>query len=74
MDGQASFLLPMAGVFVVLFRIVMLLLSSWPRIPSADDGRGAKANARVVRQQEALFSSVYEGLIAVWIRTVTLPP
>lgn len=42
---RAEFLLPMAGVFVVLLGILMLL--SWfpgRAYPSADDGHGAKAN------------------------------
>lgn len=63
---RAEFLLPMAGVFVVLLGILMLL--SW--FPAAHIrrqmmGMEPKQIARVVRQQEALFSSVYEGLIAV---------
>lgn len=56
----------MAGVFVVLLGILMLL--SWftaAHIRRQMMGMEPKQIARVVRQQEALFSSVYEGLIAV---------
>lgn len=63
---RAEFLLPMAGVFVVLLGILMLL--SWflaAHIRRQMMGMEPKQIARVVRQQEALFSSVYEGLIAV---------
>ncbi|ENA4996456.1 sensor histidine kinase DpiB [Escherichia albertii] len=63
---RAEFLLPMAGVFVLLLGILMLL--SWflaAHIRRQMMGMEPKQIARVVRQQEALFSSVYEGLIAV---------
>lgn len=63
---RAEFLLPMAGVFVVLLGILMLL--SWflaAHIRRQMMGMEPKQIARVVRQQEALFSSVYEGLIEV---------
>ncbi|XPE70351.1 hypothetical protein ACNKHP_20850 [Shigella boydii] len=54
------------SVFVVREGSDVAVGGSWPaHIRSADDGHGAKKIARVVRQQEALFSSVYEGLIAV---------
>lgn len=41
---RAEFLLPMAGVFVVLLGILMLLSCSRSAYPSANDGHGAKAN------------------------------
>ncbi|KIO38419.1 hypothetical protein SU67_24970, partial [Escherichia coli O139:H28 str. E24377A] len=54
-DGGLSFLLPMAGVFVVLLGILMLL--SWflaAHIRRQMMGMEPKQIARVVRQQEAL--------------------
>ncbi|HCB4367946.1 TPA: sensor histidine kinase DpiB [Salmonella enterica] len=63
---RLDFLLPMAGVFVLLLLVLMLL--SWffaAHIRRQMLGMEPKQIARVVRQQEALFSSVYEGLIAV---------
>lgn len=63
---RSDFLLPMAGVFIVLLLVLMLL--SWffaAHIRRQMLGMEPKQIARVVRQQEALFSSVYEGLIAV---------
>ncbi|WP_410688099.1 sensor histidine kinase DpiB [Citrobacter europaeus] len=63
---RSDFLLPMAGVFILLLLILMLL--SWffaAHIRRQMLGMEPKQIARVVRQQEALFSSVYEGLIAV---------
>lgn len=63
---RLDFLLPMAGVFVLL--LVVLMLLSWffaAHIRRQMLGMEPKQIARVVRQQEALFSSVYEGLIAV---------
>ncbi|MFP2823332.1 sensor histidine kinase DpiB [Citrobacter braakii] len=63
---RSDFLLPMAGVFILLLLVLMLL--SWlfaAHIRRQMMGMEPKQIARVVRQQEALFSSVYEGLIAV---------
>ena len=63
---RSEFLLPMAGVFILLLLVLMLL--SWffaAHIRRQMLGMEPKQIARVVRQQEALFSSVYEGLIAV---------
>ncbi|ROP59550.1 two-component system cit operon sensor histidine kinase CitA [Enterobacter sp. BIGb0383] len=63
---RLDFLLPMAGVFILL--LVVLMLLSWffaAHIRRQMLGMEPKQIARVVRQQEALFSSVYEGLIAV---------
>ncbi|MDL4383739.1 histidine kinase [Citrobacter braakii] len=63
---RSDFLLPMAGVFILLLMVLMLL--SWlfaAHIRRQMLGMEPKQIARVVRQQEALFSSVYEGLIAV---------
>lgn len=63
---RSDFLLPMAGVFILLLLVLMLL--SWffaAHIRRQMLGLEPKQIARVVRQQEALFSSVYEGLIAV---------
>ncbi|MCO4138256.1 sensor histidine kinase DpiB [Citrobacter portucalensis] len=63
---RLDFLLPMAGVFILLLLVLMLL--SWffaAHIRRQMLGMEPKQIARVVRQQEALFSSVYEGLIAV---------
>ncbi|HDT5958178.1 TPA: sensor histidine kinase DpiB [Citrobacter freundii] len=63
---RSDFLLPMAGVFILLLLVLMLL--SWffaAYIRRQMLGMEPKQIARVVRQQEALFSSVYEGLIAV---------
>ena len=63
---RLDFILPMAGVFVLL--LVVLMLLSWffaAHIRRQMMGMEPKQIARVVRQQEALFSSVYEGLIAV---------
>ncbi|WMY73304.1 sensor histidine kinase DpiB [Buttiauxella selenatireducens] len=63
---RLDFLLPLAGVFVVILIILMLL--SWlfaSHIRRQMLGMEPRQIARVVRQQEALFGSVYEGLIAV---------
>ena len=63
---RSDFLLLMAGVFILLLLVLMLL--SWffaAHIRRQMLGMEPKQIARVVRQQEALFSSVYEGLIAV---------
>jgi len=63
---RLDFLMPMAGVFILL--LVVLMLLSWffaAHIRRQMLGMEPKQIARVVRQQEALFSSVYEGLIAV---------
>lgn len=63
---RSDFLLPMAGVFILLLLLLMLL--SWffaAHIRRQMLGMEPKQIARVVRQQEALFGSVYEGLIAV---------
>ncbi|HCU0294987.1 TPA: sensor histidine kinase DpiB [Citrobacter sedlakii] len=63
---RLDFILPMAGVFVLL--LVVLMLLSWlfaTHIRRQMMGMEPRQIARVVRQQEALFSSVYEGLIAV---------
>ncbi|HED3910112.1 TPA: sensor histidine kinase DpiB [Citrobacter freundii] len=63
---RSDFLLPMAGVFILLLLVLMLL--SWffaAHIRRQMLGMEPKQIARVVRQQEALFSLVYEGLIAV---------
>lgn len=63
---RSDFLLPMAGVFILLLLVLMLL--SWffaAHIRRQMLGMEPKQIARVVRQQEALLSSVYEGLIAV---------
>lgn len=63
---RSDFLLPMAGVFILLLLVLMLL--SWlfaAHIRRQMLGMEPNQIARVVRQQEALFSSVYEGLIAV---------
>ena len=63
---RSAFFLPMAGVFILLLLVLMLL--SWffaAHIRRQMLGMEPKQIARVVRQQEALFSSVYEGLIAV---------
>ncbi|MBS6110222.1 MAG: sensor histidine kinase DpiB [Citrobacter freundii] len=63
---RSDFLLPMAGVFILLLLVLMLL--SWffaAHIRRQMLGMEPKQIARVVRQQEALFSSVCEGLIAV---------
>ncbi|HFZ8993750.1 TPA: sensor histidine kinase DpiB [Citrobacter freundii] len=63
---RLDFILPMAGVFVLL--LVVLMLLSWlfaAHIRRQMLGMEPKQIAQVVRQQEALFSSVHEGLIAV---------
>ncbi|MHA6308011.1 sensor histidine kinase DpiB [Hafnia paralvei] len=63
---RLDFLLPMGGVFVLILIILMLL--SWmfaTHIRRQMLGMEPHQIARVVRQQEALFGSVYEGLIAV---------
>ncbi|MEJ4043725.1 sensor histidine kinase DpiB [Erwinia sp. SLM-02] len=66
-DGwRLNFLLPMAGVFI--FILLILLLLSWlfaAHIRRQMMGMEPRQIARVVRQQEALFGSVFEGLIAV---------
>ena len=63
---RLDFLLPLAGVFVLI--LVVLMLLSWlftVHIRRQMLGMEPRQIARVVRQQEALFGSVYEGLIAV---------
>lgn len=63
---RLDFLLPLAGVFV--FILVALMLLSWAfaaHIRRQMLGMEPQQIARVVRQQEALFGSVFEGLIAV---------
>ena len=63
---RSDFLLPMPCLFILLLLVLMLL--SWffaAHIRRQMLGMEPKQIARVVRQQEALFSSVYEGLIAV---------
>ena len=63
---RLDFLLPLAGVFVLILIILMLL--SWmfaSHIRRQMLGMEPRQIARVVRQQDALFGSVYEGLIAV---------
>lgn len=63
---RLDFLLPLAGVFVLLLFILLFL--SWlftAHIRRQMLGMEPQQIARVVRQQEALFGSVYEGLIAV---------
>lgn len=63
---RLDFLLPLAGVFV--FILIVLLLLSWlfaSHIRRQMLGMEPAQIARVVRQQEALFGSVFEGLIAV---------
>ncbi|MFG6655580.1 sensor histidine kinase DpiB [Scandinavium sp. M-37] len=63
---RLDFLLPMAGVFVLI--LIILLLLSWlfaAHIRRQMMGMEPRQIARVVRQQEALFGSVFEGLIAV---------
>ncbi|MCS3602165.1 two-component system cit operon sensor histidine kinase CitA [Buttiauxella sp. BIGb0471] len=63
---RLDFLLPLAGVFVLI--LVILLLLSWffaAHIRRQMLGMEPQQIARVVRQQEALFGSVFEGLIAV---------
>ena len=63
---RSDFLLPMAGVFILLLLVLMLLSCFFAaHIRRQMLGMEPKQIARVVRQQEALFSSVYEGLIAV---------
>ncbi|QKN82252.1 sensor histidine kinase DpiB [Scandinavium goeteborgense] len=63
---RLDFLLPLAGVFVLI--LVILLILSWlfaAHIRRQMLGMEPRQIARVVRQQEALFGSVFEGLIAV---------
>lgn len=63
---RLDFLLPLAGVFVLI--LIILLLLSWlfaAHIRRQMLGMEPRQIARVVRQQEALFGSVFEGLIAV---------
>ncbi|HEY3591617.1 MAG TPA: sensor histidine kinase DpiB [Buttiauxella sp.] len=63
---RLDFLLPLAGVFIVI--LIILLLLSWlfaNHIRRQMLGMEPRQIARVVRQQEALFGSVFEGLIAV---------
>ncbi len=63
---RLDFLLPLAGVFVLI--LLILLLLSWlfaAHIRRQMLGMEPRQIARVVRQQEALFGSVFEGLIAV---------
>ncbi|MTH44876.1 sensor histidine kinase DpiB [Intestinirhabdus alba] len=63
---RLDFILPMAGGFVLLLLVLMLL--SWvfaAHIRHQMMGMEPRQIARVVRLQEALFSSVCEGLIAV---------
>ena len=63
---RLDFLLPLAGVFVLI--LLILLLLSWlcaAHIRRQMLGMEPRQIARGVRQQEALFGSVFEGLIAV---------
>lgn len=63
---RLDFLLPLAGVFVLILLVLMLL--AWlfaAHIRRQMMGMEPRQIARVVRQQEALFGSVFEGLIAV---------
>lgn len=63
---RLDFLLPLAGVFVLILMILLIL--SWlfaAHIRHQMLGMEPRQIARVVRQQEALFGSVFEGLIAV---------
>jgi two-component system cit operon sensor histidine kinase CitA len=63
---RLDFLLPLAGVFVLILLVLMLL--AWlfaAHIRRQMLGMEPRQIARVVRQQEALFGSVFEGLIAV---------
>lgn len=63
---RLDFLLPMAGVFVCVLLLLMLL--SWlfaAHIRRQMMGMEPRQIARVVRQMEALFGAVFEGLIAV---------
>ncbi|WP_436857119.1 sensor histidine kinase DpiB [Citrobacter tructae] len=63
---RLDFILPMTGVFILL--LVVLMLLSWffaAHIRRQMLGMEPRQIARVVRQQEALFSSVHEGLVAV---------
>lgn len=63
---RLDYLLPLAGVFVLI--LIILLLLSWlfaTHIRRQMLGMEPRQIARVVRQQEALFGSVFEGLIAV---------
>lgn len=63
---RLDFLLPLAGVFVII--LIILLLLAWlfaAHIRRQMLGMEPQQIARVVRQQEALFGSVFEGLIAV---------
>lgn len=63
---RLDFLLPLAGVFVIILMILLLL--SWlfaTHIRRQMLGMEPRQIAQVVRQQEALFGSVFEGLIAV---------
>ena len=65
-NWRLDFLLPLAGVFVLI--LVVLMLLSWlftVHIRRQMLGMEPRQIARVVRQQEALFGSVFEGLIAV---------
>lgn len=66
-DGwRLAFLQPLAGVFALI--LLVLLLLSWlfsAHIRRQMLGMEPRQIARVVRQQEALFGSVFEGLIAV---------
>lgn len=63
---RLDFLLPLVGVFILI--LVILLLLSWffaAHIRKQMLGMEPQQIAQVVRQQEALFGSVFEGLIAV---------
>ncbi len=65
-DSAAGLLITDGGVFVLLLVVLMLLFRFFAaHIRRQMLGMEPKQIARVVRQQEALFSSVYEGLIAV---------
>ncbi len=64
-DSAAGLLITDGGVFVLLLVVLMLLSFFAAHIRRQMLGMEPKQIARVVRQQEALFSSVYEGLIAV---------
>lgn len=63
---RLDFLLPMAGVFVGV--LVLMMLLSWlfaAHIRRQMMGMEPRQIAQVVRQMEALFGAVFEGLIAV---------
>ncbi|PWC17891.1 sensor histidine kinase DpiB [Brenneria corticis] len=63
---QRAFLLPMGIAFIVILLILMLLSWQFARhIRHQMMGMEPKQIVRVIRQQEALFSAMIEGMIAV---------